>query len=82
MDTKKVQIIQDWPIPQWVKDVQMFIGFANFYRRFIKGYSEQILLLTQLTRKNEPWLWSTQYQIAFDSLKLPFTSAPILVHLL
>jgi len=60
--------------------VQAFIGFANFYRRFIEGYSEQILPLTQLTKKNELWLWSTQCQMAFESLKTAFMSAPILVH--
>ena len=80
MDPKKVQTIQDWPTPRRVRDVQAFIGFANFYRRFIEGYSEQILPLTQLTKKNEPWLWSTQCQTAFESLKTAFTSAPILVH--
>ena len=40
MDTNKVKTIQDWPTPQRVKDVQVFIGFANFYKRFINGYLE------------------------------------------
>jgi len=80
MDTKKVKTILDWPTPQCIKDVQAFVGFANFYRRFIKDYSELILLLTQLTRKNEPWLWSTPCQTSFKALKRAFTSAPTLVH--
>jgi len=49
MDTQKVQIIQCWSTSWWVKDVQAFVGFANFYRWFIKGYSELVLLFTQLT---------------------------------
>jgi len=80
IDTNKVKTIQDWPTPQRVKDVQAFISFANFYRRFINGYSEQILPLTRLMRKNEPWLWSTCCQTTFDALKAAFTTAPILVH--
>src|SRR5882724_11131221 len=47
----KVQIIQDWPEPRKVKDIQSFLGFANFYRRFIFGYSEITIPLTRLTRK-------------------------------
>ena len=40
MDNNKVKVIQDWPEPQKVKDVQSFLGFANFYRRFIHNYSQ------------------------------------------
>src|SRR5882724_3443288 len=54
----KVQIIQDWPIPQKVKDIQSFLGFANFYRRFIYRYSEIKVPLTRLTRKGTPWHFS------------------------
>jgi len=80
MDTKKVQTILDWPTPWHVKDVQSFIGFANFYRCFIKDYLELILPLTWLTRKNEPWSWSTLCQTSFKTLKEAFTSASTLVH--
>ena len=40
IDQSKVHTIQNWKIPCYVKDVQFFLGFANFYRRFIAGYSE------------------------------------------
>jgi len=80
MDTRKVQTIQDWPTPWWVKDVQAFVSFMNFYRWFIKGYSELVLPLTQLTWKNEPWSWTTLCQSSFKTLKQAFMSAPILVH--
>ena len=50
----KVQIILDWPEPRRVKDVQSFLGFCNFYRRFIFGYSDIVIPLICLTRKNFP----------------------------
>jgi len=55
MDSAKVQVIQDWPEPKKVKDVQSFLGFANFYKCFIHGYSEIVLPLTHLTWKTTPW---------------------------
>jgi len=54
MDESKVQTIRDWSAPRRVKDVQSFLGFANFYRRFIKGYLELSAPLTFLTRKTTP----------------------------
>ena len=59
--------------------MQAFVGFANFYRRFISSFSKLAQPLTQLMRKDSPWTWSEQQQQAFDALKQAFTSAPILV---
>jgi hypothetical protein len=80
MDPKKVQTILDWKTPCSVRDVQCFLGFANFYRKFIKNYSKVILPLTELTQKNQSFLWTTSASNAFDKLKQAFTSAPILIH--
>jgi len=52
MDQKKIDSVLAWPEPRNVKDVQAFLGFANFYRCFIHGYSEIVVPLTRLTRKN------------------------------
>jgi hypothetical protein len=52
MAQDKVQTIRDWPEPRKVKDVQSFLGFANFYRRFIYNYSDIVVPLTRLTHKN------------------------------
>src|SRR6266481_6271459 len=49
------KIIQDWPEPQKVKDIQSFLRFANFYHHFIYKYSQISVLLTQLTHKGAPW---------------------------
>lgn len=54
----KVKVILDWPTPHKVKDIQSFLGFANFYRRFIPYYSDIVILLTRLTRKNTLWKWT------------------------
>jgi hypothetical protein len=80
MDASKVQPILDWPIPVSVKGVQSFLGFANFYRRFIKNYSKIVSPLTRLTRKDTAFEWTSESTRAFESLKAAFTSAPILVH--
>jgi len=78
IDNSKIQTIWDWLIPCWVKNVQFFLGFANFYRWFISNYAELTSSLTGLTCKNEPWNWTTDCQLAFDTLKEVFTIAPIL----
>ena len=80
MDPAKVKTVLDWKTPQSVRDVQCFLGFANFYRKFIKDYSKIVLPLTQLTQKNQPFIWSTSANLAFEGLKHAFTSAPILMH--
>ena len=80
MSDNKVKIIQDWPEPKKVKDIQSFLGFANFYRQFIFNYSDIVIPLTRLTRKDIPWKFDSSCQDAFNSLKKAFTSAPILTH--
>jgi len=75
MDSAKVQVIQDWPKPKKVKDVQSFLGFANFYRRFIHGYSEIVLSLTCLTQKATLWNFDDNCHFAFQTLKNAFITA-------
>lgn len=79
MDQKKVQAVTDWTVPKTVRDVQCFLGFANFYRIFIKNYSQIAAPLTRLTSKDK-LEWNIQARQAFEELKLAFTTAPILVH--
>ena len=85
MDPRKVDTIVNWKPARCVKDVQAFLGFANFYRRFIQGYSKIAAPLTTLTRKDRkafmfPWSKDGPEERAFDELKKAFTSAPILAH--
>ena len=69
MDPAKVAAITEWPTPKTVKDVQSFLGFGNFYRRFILDFSKLSKPLTELTRKDTPFSWTPERQTAFDTLK-------------
>jgi hypothetical protein len=80
MDPAKVATVQEWPEPQNVKDVQSFLRFANFYRRFVKGYSQIVAPMTRLTRKDTRFLWSAECSQSFETLKKAFTTAPVLRH--
>ena len=81
MADDKVQCIKEWEPPQSVKDVQSFIGFANFYRRFIKGFAKICKPMTDLTKKGPgTFRWNEAAQEAFEELKRRFISAPILKH--
>ena len=78
MDPKKIEAIQKWETPSCLTDVQAFIGFANFYRRFIRGFSKIIAPMVALTRKGTKFGWNDNCQSAFDCLKTAFTEAPVL----
>jgi len=80
MFNKKVKIIQNWLEPKKVKNIQFFLGFANFYHWFIFNYLDIVILLICLTRKDIPWKFDSSYVDAFNSLKKAFTSASILTH--
>src|SRR5258708_8395560 len=80
MEPAKVSNIQAWPVPCNVHKVQSFLGFANFYRRFIGGYAEFTQPLTNLCRKNTPWHFGESESAAFHHLKMAFCSAPVLYH--
>lgn len=80
MDVSKVKAIQDWPSPRNVHDVQIFLGFANFYRRFIHRYADLTKPLTSLLKKNVTFVWNDEAQIAFEKLKVAFTTSPVLAH--
>ena len=70
--------IVEWKEPPGVKDLQKFLGFANFYRRFIKDFSKHTQPLTNLLKKGIPWRWEDSHKQAFAQLKVAFTSAPVL----
>jgi hypothetical protein len=80
MAADKVSAITEWPTPRKVKDIQSFLGFCNFYRRFIYDYSGIVIPLTRLTRSGVKWNWTEICQTAFDRLKAAFLEAPILHH--
>ena len=79
MDPIKVNGVRDWPAPQTVKQLQSFLGFINFYRRFIEGFARIARPLNDLTKKNVQWSWGEKQQAAFDALKDLVTSSPVLL---
>ena len=80
MADKKVKIIQEWPEPWKIKDIQSFLGFVNFYKQFIHNYLEITVPLTQLTQKGNTLNFTPECHSTFELLKKGFTSAPILMH--
>lgn len=78
MDTAKISAIQEWDAPRAKKHVQSFLGFTNYYRRFIRNYSRLAKPLTELTKKGETFRWNDKAQQAFYTLKQKFLEAPIL----
>jgi len=80
MSNDKVQAVLSWKTPKSLTEVQSFLGFANFYRRFIQDYSKVARPLTELTKKVEKWEWNNEAGRAFEELKQIFTTAPILAH--
>ncbi|KAK3556303.1 hypothetical protein QTP70_007034 [Hemibagrus guttatus] len=81
MDTNKVWAMTEWPAPSTIRELQRFLGFANFYRRFIRYYSSVAAPLTSLLRgKPKKLNWTDQARAAFQRLKDCFTTAPILCH--
>jgi hypothetical protein len=80
MDPRKVQTIVECETPSSVRDVQCFLRFANFYHKFIWNYSKIVLPLTQLTKKNQAFVWTPEADKAFTQLKEAFTSALFLAH--
>jgi transposase InsO family protein len=93
MDAKRVRSIREWPAPTTHREVQVFLGFANFYRRFVWNYSALARPLNKLLaggevdkskKKNRvirgPFKWGPAEQESFDALRNAFTSAPLLRH--
>jgi len=79
MDLVKVAGVQEWPTLENKTDVQAFLGFVNFYWRFIQDFSAKAQPLFDLTHSEQVWMWSRKEQVAFEDLKTAVTTAPVLV---
>ena len=92
VDPEKTSKVADWKVPQNAKDLHSFLGFANYYRKYISGFAKIARPLTDLLggdnstrkrRKKSPpssitWKWEIEHQEAFDKLKQCLTNAPVL----
>jgi len=79
MQEQKVVGVLEWPRPKTVKEVQMFLGLANYYRRFVKDFTQIAKPMHKLVRKDEKWNWGDEQEKAFEQLKQVFTMQPVLV---
>ena len=80
MDPAKVKTVQDWPIPTTVKEIQIFLGFANFYRRLIPNFASLSRPITQLLQDPSKFQSSSFPVAAFNAIKATFASPELLAH--
>jgi hypothetical protein len=80
MDHEKVKAVVDCPQPTSRVQLQLFLGFSNFYHRFIQGYSTLAAPFSALISPKVPFTWSLAVDRAFVDLKHRFTTAPIVLH--
>ena len=80
VDPSKYQVVEDWPVPNNLKEVQSFLGFLNYYRKFIKEFASVAKPLTMLTRKGIDFEWTPAAQVAFQILKKKLITAPIMAY--
>ena len=78
MDLVKIHAVVHWPTPCNLRNLQGFLGFANFYCHFIKDFAKLACPLNDLTKKNVSWTWGTLQKHAFQALKDKFSHKPIL----
>jgi len=77
MEQEKIKAVKEWKTSMKIKDIESFLRFANFYRRFIHNFSHTARPLNELKGKKE-WKWKKEHQEAFEELKEKITSQPVL----
>jgi len=78
MEEEKVKGMLDWPTPKCVKDIQKFLGLANYYRQFIESFAFIARSLHNMVKKNQKWDWTERQEKAFRKLKDQFTKELVL----
>ena len=88
-DPEKIKVLKDWPISKCLKDVRKFLGFAGYYRRFVKGFASVVRPLNDLlvgyytkkpTKRNVPFKWEAPQQQAFDTVIEKLSNPPVLAY--
>nr|GEW82910.1 retrotransposon protein, putative, Ty3-gypsy subclass [Tanacetum cinerariifolium] len=78
VDPAKIESIKDWASPKTATKICQFFGLADYYRRFIEGFSKIAKSMTKLTQKKAKFDWGDKQEAAFQIIKQKFCSAPIL----
>lgn len=78
IDPNKVQIIAEWPAPLLVKELRSFLGMARYYRKYVKNFGIMAKPLTNLLKKGELYVWTSETESSFQALKSALITAPVL----
>ncbi|CAI5483057.1 unnamed protein product [Closterium sp. Yama58-4] len=79
VDPRKIEAVKKWKVPENVKELQQFLGFANYYNRFMPQYAKIAAPLTDLLKKDTPFKWGAPHQQAMEQLQTALTTAPVLI---
>ncbi len=79
-DPKKIEVVQNFPRPKNKKGIRSFLGFAGYYRKFIKGFSKRAKPLSDLLKKTVPFEWTEDREKSFEDLKNALCGDPVLHH--
>ena len=79
MEKKKVQKVVDWPVLRSIKDMQKFLGLANYYKQFVKDFARIVQPLDKMIRNDVKQNWEEKQQKVFEELKERFTIKPVLL---
>ena len=74
----KITAVKGFKVPKCLKDIESFLGLAGYYRKFLKNFSHLAKPLTELTKKGNPFKWTSKHQKAFNQLKTSLCTSPVL----
>ena len=76
---EKIASLSNIPPPTDMAEARHIIGLALYYRKFIANFSDILRPLTDMTKKNTPFIWNPLYQVSFDAIKISLMNSPILI---
>ncbi|CAI7887102.1 unnamed protein product [Closterium sp. NIES-54] len=79
VDPRKIEAVKKWKLPENMKELQQFLGFTNYYNRFVPQYAKIAAPLTDLLKKDTPFKWDTPHQQAMEQLQTALTTTPVLI---
>ena len=77
-DPEAVEVVLTWKATKTDTQQMSFLGFANYYQEFVKGYADKIYPMQQLRNKGKKFTWTDEAQVSFENIKREFCEAPVL----